>query len=174
MTARRDSFDQQLGATLDEVREVYRELATRPVQRSCELRTECCRFRLTGLTPYLTRGEAIVAATALRATGCTSVSLRDDGACPLLGDEGRCRIYEARPFGCRTHFCQAAGGMIPRRQVLGLIRRLEIVDGQLGGDGPKALPVALQQAMASLGGRSGRSGRSTRARQRGTQASFSR
>jgi hypothetical protein len=55
----------------------------------------------------------------------------------------RCRIYEARPFGCRTHFCQAAGGPYARRDVLDLIRRLEDIDTQLGGDGAQALPTAL-------------------------------
>ncbi len=135
------------------MREVYRDLQARPIDRDCRLLTECCRFKLTGLTPYLTRGEAVVAALALRAVGSTTVAACEDGACPLLNDEGRCRIYDARPFGCRTHFCGAAGGPYPRRQVLDLIRRLEAVDLQLGGDGAQALPVAMQLAMQRAGGR---------------------
>jgi len=132
---------------LEEVRDVYRDLESRSVERDCRCRTDCCRFRLTGLTPYLTRGEALVAALALRASGSTGVIARDDGACPVLDGEGRCRIYAARPLGCRTHFCDAAGGPYPRRHVLDLIRRLEAVDQQLGGNGPEALPGALQRAM---------------------------
>lgn len=129
---------------IEEVRLVYRDLGLRPVERQCTLRTECCRFKLTGKTPYLTRGEAILAARAFRATGRKTLPLRSDGACPLLDPRtSRCLIYNDRPFGCRTHFCAAAGGPYARREVVDLIRRLEAVDEQLGGDGPRALPAAL-------------------------------
>lgn len=153
MTRSRDSLDPALVLSLAQVREVYREMETRRVERDCVLRTDCCRFRLTGLTPYLTRGEALVAALALRAVGSTSVAVRSDGACPLLNDDGKCRIYDGRPLGCRTHFCDEAGGPYPRRDVLDLIRRLEAVDHELGGDGARTLPAALQQAIADLGRR---------------------
>lgn len=135
-------------AARDEVSAVYEALARRPVERSCGLRTDCCHFKLTGLTPMLTRGEALVAAHALRASGRKKMPDRADGACPLLHPgTGRCMIYEGRPFGCRTHFCRAAGGVIPRQQVLDLIRRLERVDEQLGGDGPRPLPAAVRDAL---------------------------
>ncbi|MEI6084775.1 MAG: YkgJ family cysteine cluster protein [Verrucomicrobiota bacterium] len=133
------------------VREVYADLANRPVERQCIARTQCCQFRLTGLTPELTKGEALLAAKAFRATGRKQLPVRADGACPLLHTEtGRCLIYADRPFGCRTHFCEAAGGMIPRKDVVDLIRRLEQIDQELGGDGPHqivpALTAALRQA----------------------------
>lgn len=67
-----------------DVRKVYAELASRPITRSCTLRTECCQFLLTGKTPYLTAGEALVAAQAFKATGRRSLPVREDGACPLL------------------------------------------------------------------------------------------
>ena len=54
---------------LEEVRAVYRELESRPVERACLRRTECCQFKLTGRTPQLTRGEAILAAVEVKA-GC--------------------------------------------------------------------------------------------------------
>lgn len=43
------------------------------------------------------------AATMLRTT-LAGLALVDDGRgdCPLLGDDGRCRVYEARPRQCRT------------------------------------------------------------------------
>jgi len=130
------------------VRAVYQELADRPVERNCELRTQCCHFKLTGKTPYLTRGEAVVAARALRATGRKTLPSRNDGACPLLDTRtSRCLIYEDRPFGCRTHFCAAAGGPYARREVIDLIRRLEEIDEQLGGDGPRALPAAISSVL---------------------------
>jgi Fe-S-cluster containining protein len=68
---------------------------------------------------------------------------RADGACPLLRGDGRCLIYQDRPFGCRTHFCAAAGGPYARAEVLDLVRRLEAVDARLGGSGPRALPGAV-------------------------------
>jgi Fe-S-cluster containining protein len=63
---------------------------------------------------------------------------------------GRCLIYADRPFGCRTHFCAAAGGPMARREVLDLIRRLDRVDAQLGGDGPRKLPGAVASALAEM------------------------
>ncbi len=63
---------------------------------------------------------------------------------------GRCLIYTNRPFGCRTHFCAAAGGAMARREVIDLIRRLEAIDAQLGGDGPHKLPAAVTSALADL------------------------
>ena len=133
---------------LDEVRQVYADLAARPIDRNCVRLKECCHFKLTGRTPYLTKGEALVAATALRATGRTQVPANPTGACPMLEPTtGNCLIYEARPFGCRTHFCAAAGGPYSRREVIDLIRRLEAVDLALGGSGPRLLQGAIADAL---------------------------
>jgi uncharacterized protein len=135
---------EELQQALAEVRAVYAELAKRPVERSCQARTECCQFQITGLTPQLTKGEALVAAKGFRATGRKELPGSTDGTCPLLKREtGRCLIYAERPFGCRTHFCDAAGGPYARKQVLDLIRRLEDVDRRLGGDGPRKIQAAL-------------------------------
>lgn len=135
-------------AALAEVGAVYEALATRPVERSCIRRTECCQFKLTGRVPHLTRGEALLAAKALRASGRKTLPPSLDGACPLLHPRtGSCLIYEGRPFGCRTHFCAAAGGPYARREVLDLIRRLEAVDERLGGTGPRELEAAVRDAL---------------------------
>lgn len=92
-----------------------------------------------------------MAAQTLRATGRKKLPNEVDGACPLLDHaSGRCLIYAGRPFGCRTHFCAAAGGPMVRREVLDLIRRLETVDAQLGGDGPRKLPAAVAAALAEI------------------------
>jgi len=144
---RREKIQQALG----EIRAVYAELAKRPLERSCQSRTECCQFQLTGLTPQLTKGEALVAAKGFRATGRKELPESDDGACPLLKREtGRCLIYADRPFGCRTHFCAAAGGPYARKEVLDLIRRLEDVDRQLGGDGPRKIQAAVAAALEAI------------------------
>jgi Fe-S-cluster containining protein len=134
-----------------EVRAVYVELAERPLERNCQARTQCCQFRLTGLTPHLTKGEALVAAKAFRATGRKELPEPADGTCPLLKREtGTCMIYAGRPFGCRTHFCEAAGGPYARKAVLDLIRRLEEVDRKLGGDGPRKIQVAVADALEEM------------------------
>ncbi len=133
---------------LNAVRAVYKELDGRPINRDCIGRTECCHFKLTGLTPHLTKGEAMLAAKALRATGRTKIPERPDGACPLLHPHtSKCLIYNDRPFGCRTHFCEAAGGPYSRREVIDLIHKLEQIDDDLFGSGSQNLPSALATAM---------------------------
>ena len=134
-----------------EVKRIYAELAARPAARQCLRRTECCQFKLTGLTPYLTKGEALVVSRAWRATGRKKLPDGVNGACPMLEPQsGKCLIYADRPFGCRTHFCAAAGGPLARRDVLDLIRRLERIDAQLGGDGPRKLPGAVAAALQDI------------------------
>ena len=138
-------------SAIAEVRQIYADLAQRPIERNCTRQTECCHFKLTGRTPYLTKGEAIVAAQAFRATGRKSLPENPEGACPMLHSAtGNCLIYNDRPFGCRTHFCSAAGGPLARREVLDLIRRLERIDRDLGGDGPHVLERAIAEAVEIL------------------------
>ena len=147
----KNTFSERLQNALNEVRQVYVDLAQRPFQRNCLRKTECCHFKLTGRTPYLTKGEAVVAAKALRATGRKSLPETADGSCPMLRQEtGNCLIYEDRPFGCRTHFCAAAGGPIARREVLHLIRRLEDVDLALNGNGPRPLQNAVADVLEDM------------------------
>lgn len=134
-----------------EVRAIYDEWQQRPLDRDCTGIADCCRFRLVGHTPYLTRGEALVAARAWRAAGRRDLELPADGACPFLHPgTARCRIYDGRPFGCRTHFCAAAGGPAKRDEVRDLIQRLEDIDHRLGGDGPVRLEVAVADALRAL------------------------
>jgi len=77
--------DVESNVALAKVQAVYAELAARPIDRQCTLRTECCHFKLTGLTPYLTKGEALFAAKALRASGRRNLPDRSNGVCPLSG-----------------------------------------------------------------------------------------
>jgi Fe-S-cluster containining protein len=143
--------DQNLRRALNEVREVYADLSLRPIERNCVRVKECCHFKLTGRTPYLTKGEALLAAKALRATGRTLLPENATGACPLLDStNGNCLIYESRPFGCRTHFCAAAGGPYARHEVIDLIRRLEAIDIEVGGSGPRLLQNAITDALGTL------------------------
>ena len=138
-------------AALAEVRQIYADLAQRPIERNCVRKTECCHFKLTGRTPYLTKGEAAVAAKALRATGRKTLPENPTGACPMLQrDTGNCLIYDDRPFGCRTHFCAAAGGPVARREVVDLIRRLERIDVELGGNGPRIFQNAIAEVLEDI------------------------
>lgn len=140
-----------LKGALAAVRQVYADLAKRPIERNCVRVKECCHFKLTGRTPYLTKGEALLAASALRATGRRQFPKNAMGACPMLdANTGDCLIYDSRPFGCRTHFCAAAGGPYARREVIDLIRRLEAVDVQIGGSGPRLLQNAIVGALNEL------------------------
>jgi hypothetical protein len=142
--------DPDLQAAAAEVRAIYREWEARPIERNCTGLSDCCRFKMTGRTPFLTRGEALVAALAWRAAGRTSVPETADGACPFLKGS-RCQIYDGRPFGCRTHFCEAAGGPAARKDVRDLIQRLEDIDARLGGNGGVNLPGAVASAMEGPG-----------------------
>ena len=147
----RDVLPEKLQIALAEVRQIYVDLAQEPIQRNCLRKTECCHFKLTGRIPYLTKGEAVVAARAFRATGRKSLPENADGQCPMLQPEtGSCLIYEDRPFGCRTHFCAAAGGPIARWEVINLIRRLEDVDRALNGNGPRLLQNAVADVLGEM------------------------
>lgn len=135
-------------SALNALRDIYRELEARALPRACELRTECCHFRLTGKTPIVTRTEALLAAQGVRASGRKTLPEHPDGACPLLGKNGRCTIYAHRPFGCRSHFCQAAGGPYPRKHVADLIHRMEALDEQIGWhEGSRPFEAAVSDAL---------------------------
>lgn len=145
-----------------EMAAIYTAVSQRPLERQCTMQTECCQFHLTGKTPMLTRGEAHYAAAGVRASGRKKLPLRTDGACPLLGPTGRCMIYLHRPFGCRTHFCAAAGGPYPRKHLADLIQRLEVLDEKLGGDGPRPIQGAVNDALED--GAAGARGTKSRSR----------
>ena len=133
------------------VRQIYAELAARPIQRDCLQRTECCQFRLTGATPFLTKGEALLAARAWRATGRARLPEPEDGSCPMLQPgTGKCLIYADRPFGCRTHFCAAAGGPYRREEVRDLIQRLEAIGARLGEAEARPIGSAVAEALTFL------------------------
>ncbi len=133
-------------ALLRDVEEIYKVLSARPLERDCAGIAECCHFKLTGRTPFLTRGEALVAASAVRSRGRKKLPPSPSGACPLL-ENNRCTIYERRPFGCRTHFCKAAGGPYARGEVRDLVQQLEDIDRELGGSGGVNLPAAIDWAL---------------------------
>ena len=46
--SRQSFLSDKMQTALDEVRNVYVDLAQRPIERNCVRRTECCHFKLTG------------------------------------------------------------------------------------------------------------------------------
>jgi Fe-S-cluster containining protein len=150
MSRRRRPLSASNQAALQEIRAIYEELDQRPLERHCQGSGQCCHFRLTGKTPLLTLGEALFTARGVRASGRKTLPTRADGACPLLNEDNRCVAYSHRPFGCRTHFCAAAGGMYPRHHIADLIHRLEALDEKLGGDGSRTLESAVADALETF------------------------
>ncbi len=134
-----------------DIETIYDEFSSRPIERHCVLTTTCCHFLQTGKTPFLTKGEALVALRELRRSGRKEAPKRKDGACRFLHQKtARCLIYQGRPLGCRTHFCQAAGGVYPREAVIDLIHRLEEIDQKLYGSGAQTLDRAIDTALKEL------------------------
>lgn len=93
---------------------------------TCDCSTECCRFGVTGREPWVTRAEWELVVLEVRRQGRRLPVLKsddddddDEGRCPFLDDDGngggRCRIYAARPLGCRTFFCERAVQLDGRR-----------------------------------------------------------
>ncbi len=107
-----------------ELRAVYARVDAMLAPYSCDASTECCRFGITGREPYVTPVELAEIEHAVAARGMPSRARRspralplapdDTRTCPLLDDAGKCRIYDARPLGCRTFFCDRAHGDLKR------------------------------------------------------------
>ena len=79
---------------------------------ACEAATDCCRFRVTGREPWLTAAEweLVVAEVGRQGRRLPQRNDEPDGRCPFLGDDARCRVYAARPLGCRTYYCERVSG----------------------------------------------------------------
>ena len=137
---------------LKALRSLYGEVEAELAGWSCEGSADCCRFDETGREPYLWPNEWALVREAIAARGVARRSLAVSGACPLLDRAGRCTVYEARPFGCRTFLCDRAQGPTRRppraalvalgRQVASLSERTE------GGSGPRALTRWLADWLA--------------------------
>jgi Fe-S-cluster containining protein len=138
---------------------------------TCDLSSDCCHFARTGREPYLWPNEWALLQRAFRSRGLRfaspparqsrvgpprrgtkrgSLPVLDERRCPLLGRDGRCTVYDDRPFGCRTFFCERGVGPTrkPPRDVLSDIGRriaalAEKTDPE--GDGPRPLSSLLER-----------------------------
>lgn len=123
---------------------------------SCPSSTECCRFAITGREPYVTEVELLLVrraiarrsgkherAEALSAKDPSLPVLQDERTCPLLARDGRCSIYAARPFGCRTFFCERAESLAPVRhaEMLTRVRDLKRIAEQHRPGGSEGRPL---------------------------------
>jgi hypothetical protein len=103
----------------------------------------CCQFGITGREPYPTAVELEEVFHAMRASSVSPrearrLPLADQRPCPLLSDDGRCRIYASRPFGCRTFFC---GQKLPRVAVSAIGRRISDLSARFAPRDPGPRPL---------------------------------
>jgi uncharacterized protein len=117
---------------------------------TCEGSTDCCRFGVTGREPYPTPIEVVELTHALKASPPPkrrALPLAAERRCPVLSDEGKCRAYASRPFGCRTFFCErvtSAGGgdaRLPRREVLRVAQRVADLAARHDPRDPRPRPL---------------------------------
>jgi Fe-S-cluster containining protein len=157
-------------ALFDELNAVYRDVDTRLSNDTCPASTECCRFGITGREPYVTSIEVALVERAIarrggaRALGREPAPLQsqtpadrkdkrrlammDEEPCPLLDAKGRCSVYDARPFGCRTYYCERAtrSSDLGQRDINEFVRRIKDIAARhgVGGDQGKPLRRALK------------------------------
>ena len=116
-----------------------------------EPEAQCCHFAVTGREPYPTAVELEEVRHAMRSRAVAAkdprrLPMAELRACPLLSTDGRCRIYESRPFGCRTFFCDHAEGpagerKLPRDAVNELGRRVADVSARFAPRDPRPRPL---------------------------------
>lgn len=142
------------------LRAIYDEVDALLAPFGCAETAECCAFSKTGREPYPTAIELAEIALAISERGGARALLRKpqkrhlpslvDASCPLLSQDGRCRIYASRPFGCRTHFCDRRSGADPwpRVAVLELGARVAELSARAFPRDPRPRP--LRNALAKL------------------------
>jgi Fe-S-cluster containining protein len=130
-------------AALEHTRRVLAKAAALYAPFSCPATAECCLLATTSRPPWVWPTEWALVLEALAAQKRTVPGPRADGACRLLGDDGRCTIYGARPFGCRTFFCHRRTG--PKDEPTAAVHALddELMKLNVALD-PSAKPVPLE------------------------------
>jgi uncharacterized protein len=141
-------------SALRALEELYAETDASLAGWSCDASTDCCNFARTGREPYVWPIEWALLERAIAARGTKRGPLHviDDRerACPLLGTNGRCTVYNSRPFGCRTYFCARASGPSakpPRDTLATLGRRVAALAEQSDPecDGPRLITTWLRE-----------------------------
>jgi Fe-S-cluster containining protein len=135
-----------------ELLELYARVDALLAPFACDASTDCCRFGVTGREPYVTPPElaeverAVAALGGDRALASRRTLPMADGErrCPMLDDAGKCRVYAARPFGCRTFFCDRARGpgRFPRDEVQRIARAVADLAARYAPHDPHARPFS--------------------------------
>ena len=135
---------------LQALAEVYRDVDERYAGHGCPGSTECCRFGITGREPYVTSVEVAFLRRAIGARGGPLAPkkkalpiAKDERTCPLLNRDARCAVYEARPLGCRTFWCDRADADVPvkQKELNGFVRRVQEIAAEHEPDGDKGRPL---------------------------------
>jgi uncharacterized protein len=148
------------GTLLEQLRALYREVDALHEGWSCPSSTECCRFGVTGRQPYVTSIELLAVRRAITRRGAPlaagkralpiTLDEERERICPLLDRGGRCAIYDDRPLGCRTFYCDRAvrGPRASRAELQQIVRRLRELAARHAVDGEQARPLTAA-ALAS-------------------------
>jgi Fe-S-cluster containining protein len=120
---------------------------------SCDASGECCNFANTGREPYPTPVELAEVELAMAQLGGAPARsapnrhalplANEDRTCALLSD-GRCTIYESRPFGCRTFFCHRVQGpsKLPRADLQRIARDIAALAARFSPRDPLPRPLS--------------------------------
>ena len=128
-------------ACLEALEALYRDIDAAYASTSCPSSSECCRFGRTGREPHVTSIEMVLVRRAVSRRASrrfpTPAPLHlkmaelpvvaDERVCPMMSPDGRCSIYEARPLGCRTFFCDRKTTLseVRHRELLAFVSRLK-------------------------------------------------
>lgn len=139
------------GELLGELAALYAEVDRAHEGWTCAVSTECCRFGITGREPYVTSIEIAALRRAVgRRGGALSNKRRalpiaeEERTCAFLDRDGRCSVYEHRPLGCRTFFCDRGSGptRVPRAMLVEWSRRVQAIAARHEPDGDRARPLS--------------------------------
>ncbi|MBM4360215.1 MAG: YkgJ family cysteine cluster protein, partial [Deltaproteobacteria bacterium] len=70
--------------------------------------------------------------------------VKDERTCPLLDRSGGCSVYDARPLGCRTFWCERAESddrPVARETVAAFVRRIQDLATGHERDGERGRPL---------------------------------
>ncbi len=152
----------QQAALLAQLQALYAEVDARFAGWTCDASTDCCHFGRTGREPYVTpielaavererartgrkvgsAGGALTAASRAGARRTLPIA-QDERRCPLLDEAGRCSVYAARPFGCRTFFCDRAlaGDKVGQRDINAFVSRIRDLAAAFGKGEEEGRPL---------------------------------
>jgi Fe-S-cluster containining protein len=130
-----------------ELRKLYGEVDALLFHLSCDASADYCHFARTGREPYPTAAELAELDLAIASAPVPPKRRLElaggERRCPVLGDDGRCRAYASRPFGCRTFFCERIqGGKVPRDEVQRIGRAIADLSARYAPRDPGSRPLS--------------------------------